>query len=64
MGAQRSYFSSQGIEYGTGRVPIAGSDFSTYPYSYDDFDGDVTLSKFNLTYDDFLHKVYITAELI
>lgn len=36
---------------------MAGSDFSTYPYSYDDFPGDVTLSNFNLTQEDLLYKV-------
>lgn len=36
---------------------MAGSDFSTYPYSYDDFPGDVTLSNFNLTREDLLYKV-------
>ena len=53
----RSYFSTSGIEYGIGRVPMAGTDFSTRTYSYDDFPGDVTLSNFSLTEEDLLYKV-------
>ncbi|KAK4037055.1 Glucosylceramidase [Daphnia magna] len=52
-----SYFGTLGIEYGIGRVPIAGSDFSTYPYSYDDFPGDTTLSNFSLTEEDLVFKI-------
>ena len=59
-----SYFGSSGIEYGVGRVPIAGSDFSTYPYSYDDFPGDVTLSNFSLTQEDTLYKVIVFKHLL
>jgi glucosylceramidase len=51
------YFSETGIEYTVGRVPIAGTDFSTHAYSYDDNENDVNLTKFALTKDDFEHKV-------
>ncbi|XP_071442851.1 lysosomal acid glucosylceramidase-like [Hetaerina americana] len=53
----RSYFSPEGIEYGIGRVPIGGCDFSTHTYTYDDMDGDVMLSHFNLSEEDFNYKI-------
>jgi len=53
----KSYYSSEGIEYGIGRVPIGGTDFSTRPYTYDDFPGDVTLSNFSLANEDLVHKL-------
>ncbi|XP_046403394.1 lysosomal acid glucosylceramidase isoform X2 [Ischnura elegans] len=53
----RSYFSQDGIEYGMGRVPIGGSDFSTHTYTYDDVAGDVMLSHFNLSEEDFNYKI-------
>jgi hypothetical protein len=53
----RSYFSTDGIEYGLGRVPIGGSDFSTRAYTYDDFPGDDSLSNFSLTREDLFFKV-------
>ncbi|XP_046667712.1 lysosomal acid glucosylceramidase-like isoform X2 [Homalodisca vitripennis] len=52
-----SYFSSTGIEYKLGRVPIASSDFSTRTYTYDDTVGDTALKYFNLTEEDFLLKI-------
>ena len=36
---------------------MAGSDFSTRPYSYDDVEGDVTLEHFSLAEEDVLYKV-------
>ncbi len=56
-GRSSSYFSARGIEYGIARVPMAGTDFSTRTYSYDDFPGDVTLSNFSLTEEDLVYKV-------
>ncbi|CAG0891861.1 unnamed protein product [Cyprideis torosa] len=53
----RSYFSSEGIEYNIGRVPIAGCDFSTRPYSYCDTPGDVNLTTFSLAEEDSLFKI-------
>ena len=53
----KSYFSADGISYNLGRVPVAGSDFSTRPYSYDDNEGDVDLEKFSLASEDILYKV-------
>lgn len=53
----RSYFSPEGIEYNFGRVPIAGTDFSTYTYTYDDHENDASLSLFNLTKEDYKYKI-------
>ncbi|XP_042865789.1 putative glucosylceramidase 4 [Penaeus japonicus] len=53
----RSYFSPEGLEYNLCRVPIAGSDFSTRPYSYDDVEGDAELIHFNLTLEDYRYKL-------
>lgn len=53
----RSYFSKSGIEYNLGRVPIAGTDFSTHPYTYDDGGYDPQLKNFNLTQEDFKYKI-------
>ena len=54
----RDYFSKDGLEYNVGRIPIGGTDFSTHPYAYDDNGVDKTLTKFNLTEEDFTFKVF------
>ncbi len=51
------YFSEKGIEYSIGRIPIAGTDFSTHPYSYCDKPNDDDLTTFSLTDEDILYKV-------
>ena len=38
---------------------MAGTDFSTRTYSYDDYPDDVTLSNFSLTHEDFDFKAHI-----
>ncbi|GLV40111.1 Glucocerebrosidase 1b [Carabus blaptoides fortunei] len=53
----KAYFSKDGIEYSLCRVPIGGSDHSLRYYSYNEVPGDVTLSKFNLTEEDYLYKI-------
>jgi len=53
-----SYYSSDGIEYSMGRIPIAGSDYSVRPYSYDDVDGDLNLTHFALQKEDLEWKVF------
>ncbi|KAL1422244.1 hypothetical protein MTO96_022125 [Rhipicephalus appendiculatus] len=53
----RSYYSKQGIEYSTGRIPIASTDFSTHKYTYDDIPGDVNLTNFRLAPEDFHLKI-------
>ncbi|XP_069186074.1 putative glucosylceramidase 4 [Procambarus clarkii] len=53
----KSYFSPEGLEYNLCRIPIAGSDFSARPYSYDDVEGDIELKHFNLTEEDYMYKL-------
>lgn len=54
----RSYFSSDGLEYTFGRVPIGGCDFSTRGYTYDDdHDGDFNLTHFSLATEDLSFKI-------
>lgn len=52
-----SYFGEGGSRYSLCRVPIAGSDFSTRPYTYDDVADDITLEKFSLTLEDYKYKI-------
>ncbi|CAH1104381.1 unnamed protein product [Psylliodes chrysocephalus] len=61
--AIKSYFSSDGIEYNLGRVPIGCSDFSTHGYSYDDSSfPDPQLNGFNLVPEDIVYKIPIIKE--
>ena len=53
----RHYFGAEGIEYTMARVPIAGCDFSSRPYTYDDVEGDSDLLYFNLTMEDHDYKI-------
>jgi len=44
-----SYYSDDGIEYSLGRIPMAGCDFSTHVYSYDDVaEEDLNLTHFSV----------------
>ncbi|XP_012218746.1 lysosomal acid glucosylceramidase isoform X2 [Linepithema humile] len=54
-----SYFGVNGIGYTHVRIPIAGTDFSTRPYTYDDVPGDITLSNFSLVEEDDYKIEYI-----
>lgn len=51
-----AYFGPNGSQYTLGRVPIAGTDFSTYGYTYAD-DGEGTLDQFALKDEDYNYKV-------
>ncbi|NWR63692.1 GLCM Glucosylceramidase, partial [Bucorvus abyssinicus] len=53
----RSYFSESGIEYNLIRLPMACSDFSVHPYSYDDVPHDYELKHFRLAEEDVKMKV-------
>ncbi|NXC77781.1 GLCM Glucosylceramidase, partial [Anhinga anhinga] len=53
----RSYFSENGIEYNLIRLPMACSDFSTRPYSYDDVPHDYELKHFRLAEEDVKMKI-------
>ncbi|KAJ8304057.1 hypothetical protein KUTeg_017640, partial [Tegillarca granosa] len=56
-----SYYSTDGIEYSVGRIPMASCDFSTHPYSYDDTPKDFNLTKFTLAMEDLKYKIpYVT----
>ncbi|XP_063276439.1 lysosomal acid glucosylceramidase-like isoform X2 [Prinia subflava] len=53
----RSYFSESGIEYNLVRVPMACSDFSVRPYSYDEVPDDYELKHFSLADEDVKMKI-------
>ncbi|XP_017772244.1 PREDICTED: glucosylceramidase-like [Nicrophorus vespilloides] len=53
----RSYFSEDGIEYNMVRVPIGGTDFSTYGYSYLDQDPTFSAENYTLSKEDFELKL-------
>ncbi|KAL0269679.1 UNVERIFIED_CONTAM: hypothetical protein PYX00_007328 [Menopon gallinae] len=52
-----SYFSEIGTEYTFLRVPIAGTDFSTRRYTYNDEEFDIALKNFHLVEEDFKYKI-------
>ncbi|XP_071656506.1 lysosomal acid glucosylceramidase-like isoform X2 [Patagioenas fasciata] len=52
-----SYFSEYGIEYNLVRLPMACSDFSVRPYSYDDVPYDYELKHFSLAEEDVKMKI-------
>ncbi|KFQ13519.1 Glucosylceramidase, partial [Leptosomus discolor] len=53
----RSYFSESGLEYNLIRLPMACSDFSVRPYSYDDVPHDYELKHFRLAEEDVKMKI-------
>ncbi|GBP43698.1 Glucosylceramidase [Eumeta japonica] len=58
-----SYFSKDGLEYNMIRVPIGGADFSTHPYTLNDYPWyDAQLSNFSLTEEDYDYKVIAEAD--
>ena len=57
VNAISDYHSESGIGYNLIRIPMAGTDFSTRAYSYDDVDGDFELDHFALTTEDLDYKV-------
>lgn len=56
-GAARCFSRSAGIEYNLVRLPMACSDFSVRPYSYDDVPHDYELKHFRLAEEDVKLKV-------
>lgn len=53
-------FSERGLQYSMARIPIAGTDFSTRKYTYDDNNaGDFALERFSLQPEDSEYKVMI-----
>lgn len=61
----RTYYDQKsGSRYSIGRIPIAGTDFSSRPYTYDDVENDAALKHFALTQDDYELKIpYIKKAL-
>ncbi|XP_076179656.1 lysosomal acid glucosylceramidase-like [Ptiloglossa arizonensis] len=54
----RTYYCQKaGSKYSLGRIPIAGTDFSTRVYSYDDIADDVSLRYFALAPEDYEYKI-------
>ncbi|XP_053995684.1 lysosomal acid glucosylceramidase-like [Hylaeus anthracinus] len=54
----RTYFDpNAGSKYTLGRVPIGGTDFSTRPYTYDDYENDTRLEHFALQQEDYDYKI-------
>ncbi|XP_014480391.1 PREDICTED: glucosylceramidase-like isoform X2 [Dinoponera quadriceps] len=47
-----AYYGAKGSRYTFCRIPMAGTDFSTRPYTYADTPGDLTLSNFSLVEED------------
>ncbi|XP_046610845.1 lysosomal acid glucosylceramidase-like [Neodiprion virginianus] len=60
----RTYFTEEGSNYHFGRVPIGSSDFSTRPYTYDDYEGDMQLEKFSLADEDLLYKIPLMKKAV
>lgn len=63
----RAYFDQEnGSRYNFARVPIAGTDFSTKPYTYDDLDEgvDVSLRNFALAPEDYNYKIPLMQEAL
>ncbi|XP_076179657.1 lysosomal acid glucosylceramidase-like [Ptiloglossa arizonensis] len=54
----RAYYDPKiGSGYTLGRIPIAGTDFSTRPYTYDDYPNDTLLEHFSLAPEDYNYKI-------
>ncbi|XP_022098086.1 glucosylceramidase-like [Acanthaster planci] len=60
----KSYFSSEGIEYSMGRIPMSSCDFSVRVYSYDDHPGDFALEEFMLATEDISYKIPVIKEAL
>lgn len=57
-----SYFGENGLQYNFGRVPIAGSDFSTRKYTYAETSGDFQLENWSLAAEDIDYKIPMIKE--
>ncbi|KAK7026758.1 hypothetical protein SK128_022439 [Halocaridina rubra] len=64
---KKAYYSSEGLEYSLSRVPVGGTDFSIYPYTYDDLDlgkTDPELYNFTLAPEDLIYKIPLLKRAI
>ncbi|CAG2163345.1 unnamed protein product [Oppiella nova] len=53
----KDYFSASGVGLSMARIPIAGCDFSTHEYTYDDTKDDYSLAHFALPDEDIKYKI-------
>ncbi|CAK1551990.1 unnamed protein product [Leptosia nina] len=54
----RSYYGEEGLEYNLIRTPIGGADFSTHPYTYNEYPwNDAALTNFTFTNEDIFLKI-------
>ncbi|OAD60323.1 Glucosylceramidase [Eufriesea mexicana] len=61
----RAYYDPKcGSKYTLGRIPIAGSDFSTRIYTYDDIANDTSMKHFSLTKEDYDYKIPYAKEAL
>lgn len=60
----RAYFSEDGAEYNIVRLPMAGCDFSTRPYTYADTPDDFDLKKFSLAKEDIKYKIPLLKQAL
>ncbi|XP_026326864.1 glucosylceramidase-like [Hyposmocoma kahamanoa] len=57
-----SYFGPEGIEYNLIRIPIAGCDFSTHPYTYNEYPWhDAELTNYTLSSEDYFYRLPMLA---
>uniref|UniRef100_A0A6B2L2T8 Glucosylceramidase n=1 Tax=Arcella intermedia TaxID=1963864 RepID=A0A6B2L2T8_9EUKA len=47
----QQYYGDNGLQYTSGRIPIASCDFSTHSYSYNDHVGDLAQGNFSIAVD-------------
>ncbi|CAG2165683.1 unnamed protein product, partial [Oppiella nova] len=53
----KDYFSASGIGFSMARIPIAGCDFSTHEYTYDDTKDDYSLAHFTMPDEEIKYKI-------
>ncbi|CAG2163343.1 unnamed protein product [Oppiella nova] len=53
----KDYFSASGIGFSMARIPIAGCDFSTHEYTYDDTKDDYSLEHFTMPDEEIKYKL-------
>ncbi|CAG2172452.1 unnamed protein product, partial [Oppiella nova] len=53
----KDYFSASGIGFSMARIPMAGCDFSTHIYTYDDTKDDYSLEHFTMPDEDIKYKI-------
>lgn len=59
-----AYWGQKGIEYSTGRVPVASCDFSDREYSYCDTENDFEMKTWKLASEDSAYKIPLIKRAI